>query len=151
MSIPLYKICPNFLYDLNIHILTWYLSSIDPKIPAGRADYSRWRLPCTYHQHFQSGWLYIEDNDALTALGMIGLWMVSGYFTIKDTSSLCRSLAEELRDHVRAGGGIGGKISIDGKSCWVCRGNLCWLPGPDPWAGIAGYIPARPWGGSITE
>jgi hypothetical protein len=62
--------------------------------------------------------LDIGYNDALTALGMTGLQRVGDDFSIVSNSSLCGSLAEDLRDQVLAGGGIGGTRTISGnKEC----------------------------------
>ena len=65
------------------------------------------------------GSLSIYDNDALTSLsGLEGLTSVGDYFYIEWNSSLCGSLAEDLRDQVLARGGIGGCIEIWGnKDC----------------------------------
>ena len=64
------------------------------------------------------GGLYIVYNDALTSLEMAGLQRVDGDFSISYNPLLCTSLAEELRDQVLAGGGIGGTRTINGnKTC----------------------------------
>jgi hypothetical protein len=64
------------------------------------------------------GFLYVGDNAALTALGMTGLQKVSGDFGIYSNPILCTLLAEELKDQVLAGGGIGGARNIEGnKNC----------------------------------
>jgi hypothetical protein len=43
---------------------------------------------------------------------------VGYHFFIRENIELCTSLAEELRDQVLSGGGIGGEIEIrDNKTC----------------------------------
>jgi len=68
------------------------------------------------------GWLQIVNNDALPVLGLTSLYSVEfsgvGAFVIEDNDELCTYLAEDLRDQVQDGGGIGGNIDISGnKSC----------------------------------
>ncbi len=64
------------------------------------------------------GDLDIEHNSVLTSLGLAALQYVGSDFLVKYNSMLCRSLAEELRDQVLAGAGIGGEVTIIGnKDC----------------------------------
>lgn len=60
----------------------------------------------------------IVDNDSLTSLVLNSLHFVGNNFYIAENINLCTSLAEELRDQVLSGGGIGGEIVIrDNKIC----------------------------------
>jgi hypothetical protein len=64
------------------------------------------------------GKLHIDDNDALITLNMDSLNFVFANFQISRNIELCSYLAEDLRDQVMAGGGIGGSIEIaDNKNC----------------------------------
>ena len=67
------------------------------------------------------GSLSLCYNGALTSLsGLEGLTSVGDYFDIEWNSSLCGSLAEDLRNQVLARGGIGGSIEIWGnKDCTI--------------------------------
>jgi hypothetical protein len=58
------------------------------------------------------GDLSIWSNKQLMSLGMTGLQKIDGDFEVHDNPMLCDSLAEELRDQVLAGGGIGERIFI---------------------------------------
>ncbi len=62
--------------------------------------------------------MFINDNPALTSLGLDNLDYVGSYFEIELNPELCTNLAEDLRDQVIAGSGIGGDITIeDNKVC----------------------------------
>lgn len=62
--------------------------------------------------------LWITSNNALTSLGMVALQRIERYLSISGNVFLCNSLAEELRDQVLAGGGIGVGSNITGnKDC----------------------------------
>ena len=69
--------------------------------------------------------LYIDHNDALTSLGLDALHSVGNKnawyrntFLISANHALCTYLAEDLRDQVRAGTGIGGTVEIrNNKAC----------------------------------
>ena len=69
--------------------------------------------------------LYIDNNDALTSLGLDALNAVGNKevlfqndFLINSNSQLCTCLAEDLRDQVLSGEGIGGTVEIENnKDC----------------------------------
>jgi len=64
------------------------------------------------------GYIEIIQNDSLSSLTMESLESVGEDFTIHDNFNLCTYLAEDLRNQVIAGGGIGGEINISGnKDC----------------------------------
>jgi len=62
--------------------------------------------------------LWIRNNNALTALDLDTLDNIRREFEISDNNELCTYLAEDLRDQVQAGDGIGDDITIEGnKDC----------------------------------
>jgi len=66
------------------------------------------------------GSLIVNNNSSLISLGLSDLSKVTkshafwGAFCINDNPSLCKNLAEELRDQVFAREGINGEVSISG-------------------------------------
>jgi hypothetical protein len=110
------------LWIEDCHALT-SLTSLENLTSVGGDLYINWNNALTNLAGLENirsvgGDLGIMNNDALKSLGMAALQNVGSHFLIYSNPMLCSFFAEELRDQVLSGGGIGGQIEIEGnKDC----------------------------------